>query len=81
MALHHYIRNRTCIGSEIVSKKEPARQHALTYATELIACPERKSIEPIAVNLSGGIFDERVAEASRDKTWRKRYDGVGLLRL
>ncbi len=34
--------------------KQPARDHALTYVAELMACPERKNIEPIALNLGAG---------------------------
>src|SRR5947209_8389062 len=34
--------------------KEPAQDHAYTYLTGLMACPERKSIEPIALNVGMG---------------------------
>jgi SRSO17 transposase len=34
--------------------KEPAQDHAHTYLKGLLACPERKSIEPIALNVGPG---------------------------
>jgi SRSO17 transposase len=34
--------------------KDPAQDHAFTYLTGLMACPERKSIEPIALNVGAG---------------------------
>jgi SRSO17 transposase len=34
--------------------KEQARDHAYTYLKGLLACPERKSIEPIALNVGRG---------------------------
>ena len=34
--------------------KEPAQDHASTYLKGLLACPERKSIEPIALNVGTG---------------------------
>ncbi len=34
--------------------KEPAQDHAYTYLKGLLACPERKSIEPIALNVGTG---------------------------
>lgn len=34
--------------------KDPAQDHAYTYLTGLMACPERKSIEPIALNVGMG---------------------------
>src|SRR4051794_3302619 len=34
--------------------KDPAQDHAHTYLTGLMACPERKSIEPIALNVGMG---------------------------
>jgi SRSO17 transposase len=34
--------------------KEPAQDHAYTYVKGLMVCPERKSIEPIALNVGDG---------------------------
>jgi SRSO17 transposase len=34
--------------------KEPAQDHAYTYLKGLMVCPERKSIEPIALNVGHG---------------------------
>ena len=34
--------------------KDAAQDHAYTYLTGLMACPERKSIEPIALNVGMG---------------------------
>ena len=34
--------------------KEPAQRHAYDYIKGLMVCPERKSIEPIALNVSHG---------------------------
>lgn len=34
--------------------KEQAQDHASTYVKGLMVCPERKSIEPIALNVGGG---------------------------
>jgi SRSO17 transposase len=34
--------------------KEPAQDHAYTYLKGLMVCPERKSIEPIALNVGDG---------------------------
>src|SRR3954470_22590607 len=34
--------------------KEQAQDHALTYVKGLMTCPERKSIEPIALNVGDG---------------------------
>ena len=34
--------------------KEQAQDHAYTYLKGLLACPERKSIEPIALNVGPG---------------------------
>src|SRR5436309_7709955 len=34
--------------------KEQAQDHAHTYVKGLIVCPERKSIEPIALNVGDG---------------------------
>ena len=34
--------------------KEPAQDHAATYLKGLMICPERKSIEPIALNVGDG---------------------------
>jgi hypothetical protein len=34
--------------------KEQAQNHAYTYLKGLLACPERKSIEPIALNVGTG---------------------------
>src|SRR5512144_302356 len=34
--------------------KEQAQDHAYTYVNGLMVCPERKSIEPIALNVGDG---------------------------
>src|SRR3982750_1533726 len=34
--------------------KEQAQDHAYTYVKGLLVCPERKSIEPIALNVGDG---------------------------
>src|SRR4051794_13948075 len=34
--------------------KEQAQDHAYTYVKGLMVCPERKSIEPIALNVGNG---------------------------
>ena len=34
--------------------KEQAQDHAYTYVKGLMVCPERKSIEPIALNVGDG---------------------------
>ncbi len=41
-------------GSPPLFGKEQAQDHAYTYVKGLMVCPERKSIEPIALNVGDG---------------------------